>query len=248
MARIWPARFAESPLADDAEYHVCYLIGLEWQSDSAMSASKEERKVAGGALEATLRAFEAQIRSNERYYDANSSYMSATMARGSSVSKLRPDESRWGYADVGDSDSEADDDDWSPYGEEEEEEEEEEAESTPGPGLGREASVQSRPGDSPPKTGRFRTAIDVMNRLRWDGSMDPSDYIVGYLDRFVGASERPLEQWKSEQTDEEFIPQHRILYFKRRSDGAIVWERRTRIDEIFGSGARGQRLGYGVPT
>jgi hypothetical protein len=49
-----------------------------------------------------------------------------------------------------------------------------------------------------------------------------------------------VEQWKTEQTDEEFIPQHRILYFKRRADNVIVWERRTRIDDIFGSGIKRQ--------
>ena len=84
--------------------------------------------------------------------------------------------------------------------------------------------------------GKFRTAKDVMNRIRWDAALDSSDYIIGYEDRFVGTRERALELWKSEQTDEEFIPQHRILYFKRRSDDVIVWERRARVDDVFGSG------------
>lgn len=69
-----------------------------------------------------------------------------------------------------------------------------------------------------------------------DPSLDSGDFIVGYEDRFAGAMEKALDTWKSEQTDEEFIPQHRILYFKRRSDATIVWERRTRIDLLFGSG------------
>lgn len=51
--------------------------------------------------------------------------------------------------------------------------------------------------------------------------------------------EKALDTWKSEQTDEEFIPQHRILYFKRKSDATIVWERRTRLDLLFGSGSGG---------
>lgn len=92
--------------------------------------------------------------------------------------------------------------------------------------------------DATKVTGKFRTASDVINRLRWDASMDSSDYIIGYEDRFMGARERALDQWKSELTHDEFIPQHRILYFKRRSDGSKVWERSTRIDEIFGSGVR----------
>ena len=69
-----------------------------------------------------------------------------------------------------------------------------------------------------------------------DPSLDSGDFIVGYEDRFAGAMERALDAWKTEQTDEEFIPQHRILYFKRRSDATVVWERRTRTDLLFGSG------------
>ncbi|KAK4465264.1 2'-5' RNA ligase superfamily-domain-containing protein [Cladorrhinum samala] len=83
------------------------------------------------------------------------------------------------------------------------------------------------------KTKKFRTAQDVINRVRWDASMDSGDYLVGYEDRFLGAQEKELDEWKGEQTDEEFIPQHRILYFKRKSDGRIVWDRRTRWDEVF---------------
>jgi uncharacterized protein (UPF0248 family) len=86
--------------------------------------------------------------------------------------------------------------------------------------------------------GKFRTATDVLNRLRWDPAMDSSDFIVGYEDRFAGAQEKILDKWKSDLTHEEFIPQHRILYFKRRSDGIKVWERSTRTDNIFGSGVR----------
>ena len=88
----------------------------------------------------------------------------------------------------------------------------------------------------PNSRGKLRSASDVMHRLRWDAAIDAGDYMVGYEDRFTGAREKPLVQWKSEQTDEEFIPQHRILYFRCRSTGDIVWERRTRTDHVFGSG------------
>ena len=65
---------------------------------------------------------------------------------------------------------------------------------------------------------------------------------MGYLDRH---EKEPLEmnvtEWKggvSDVTDEEFIPQHRILYFRRKGDpeGRKVWERASRLDRIFGSG------------
>ena len=91
-------------------------------------------------------------------------------------------------------------------------------------------------GDKAPGLGKFRTAADVLNRLRWDSTFDSADFVVGYEDRFLGARERAVDQWKSEQTDEEFIPQHRILYFKRKSDEMIMWERRSRVDKVFGSG------------
>ena len=45
-----------------------------------------------------------------------------------------------------------------------------------------------------------------------------------------------------EQTDEEFITQHRILYFKNKKTEVVVWERQTRTDLIFGSGATASRI------
>ncbi|PHH74321.1 hypothetical protein CDD80_3160 [Ophiocordyceps camponoti-rufipedis] len=84
-----------------------------------------------------------------------------------------------------------------------------------------------------------------MSRIRWDPSLDPSDYTVGYRDRFAGVRERSLEGWTAESTDEDFIPQHRIVYFRRRSDGALVWDRRSRVDAVFsrrGSPGSGSEL------
>jgi len=62
---------------------------------------------------------------------------------------------------------------------------------------------------------------------------------VAYLERFEGIKEMPVTNWISESTDEEWIPQHRIRYFKVvREDGTyeVVWNRDDRIDKIFGSG------------
>lgn len=44
-----------------------------------------------------------------------------------------------------------------------------------------------------------------------------------------------MDSWKKDSTDEEFIPQHRILYIQH-VDGEVVWDRRRRIDKIFYSG------------
>lgn len=88
------------------------------------------------------------------------------------------------------------------------------------------------------KRPKLRPALDVFNRLRWDDFYTSSDerFLIGYEDRFTGIIEMPMSSWRQEQTDEEFIPQHRIVYFKRVSDGVKVWDKKERVDLVFGSG------------
>ena len=89
------------------------------------------------------------------------------------------------------------------------------------------------------KTGKLRPSHDVFNRLFWDERYSVEDYLVGYEDRFKGVKEMVLASWKRECTDEEFIPFHRVVYFREKGvDGKIIWDRRTRIDLIFGSGQK----------
>lgn len=79
---------------------------------------------------------------------------------------------------------------------------------------------------------------DVLSRLQWDPDLNLSQYLVGYLERFEGIKEMPAQNWISESTNEEWIPQHRIKYFKRVSDDGdaeIVWDRERRVDKVFGS-------------
>ncbi len=83
---------------------------------------------------------------------------------------------------------------------------------------------------------KLRPALDVLHRLRWDPSYADEAFIVGYEDRFQGVLEVAMSQWRAEQTDEEFIPQHRILYFKREADGVRVWDKKEKLDLVFGSG------------
>lgn len=80
---------------------------------------------------------------------------------------------------------------------------------------------------------KLRPASDVLSRLRWDPEVDSDDFVVVYLDRFTGFKEISLDQWKSDTSDDEFIPQHRITAFKQRSTGEIVWHRAEKIDKIF---------------
>jgi uncharacterized protein (UPF0248 family) len=79
--------------------------------------------------------------------------------------------------------------------------------------------------------------------MRWDSGLDMENFTIGYLERFEGIKEMPMSKWIRETSDEDFIPQHRIKYFKRSTDGEVVWDREGRIDKIFGSGLTGQVAG-----
>ncbi|RAL16930.1 DUF504 domain-containing protein [Aspergillus homomorphus CBS 101889] len=127
------------------------------------------------------------------------------------------------------------------------------------PSLARESSSSSRPsspervatlilqGDKhkharesfmkpAPVENRLRPAADIINRIIWDPSFDSDNFVIVYEDRFEGRLEASFNTWKKETTHDEFIPQHRVLHIKRRSDEEIVWDRRRRIDKIFSSG------------
>lgn len=80
---------------------------------------------------------------------------------------------------------------------------------------------------------KLRPAMDVLSRLKHDPTFDLDDYVVGYTDRHVGIQERAAGMWVSESTDEEWIPQGRIRYFRRVSDGKRVWDRATKYDCVF---------------
>ena len=86
----------------------------------------------------------------------------------------------------------------------------------------------------------LRPALDILNRILHDPEMDSEDYIVGYLDRIAGIKEMPVAWWKAgDSTAEDFIPQSRIRYFRRKSDGVVVWDREGRVDLVFKSGLSG---------
>jgi uncharacterized protein (UPF0248 family) len=228
---------------EERDFRGCYLIGLD-KADADMG--KEQLKSALGALQTVLARFEAQMRADEKYFDPRNCWFGAAVVNKTDLGELELDQRELG-GEYTPGEEEEDDEE-----EEEDEEARGEADAPSGPDTEQEegAGKKNRKGKRATarrriavvdlradKTKKFRTAADVMNRIRWDPQLDSSDYVVGYEDRFTGAQEKALEAWKSEQTDEEFIPQHRILYFKRKSDGRKVWDRRTRWDELFGNGA-----------
>lgn len=90
------------------------------------------------------------------------------------------------------------------------------------------------------KKPRMRTADDVISRILWDPSVDASEFVVGYVDRFLGVLERPFNDfnWDTNPCDCDYsaelaLPRHRIQYFTYR--GHRVWDRHTRTDRVFGS-------------
>ena len=84
----------------------------------------------------------------------------------------------------------------------------------------------------------MRTAEDVINRIKWDEMVPEQCFTVGYLDRFLGLQEEHFSTFSWEDLagadhDVLAIPQHRIQYFKYKTDK--VWEKSNRMDLVFGS-------------
>jgi uncharacterized protein (UPF0248 family) len=192
--------------------------------------SKVDRKLAHGVLQAILDQFADQIHNDKKYFDATSTWVDVAHVKQSELGNLRLDHREWGdyLMQEEESDTEGEDEDADV-----DLDEHGEAISSVKPKIPLRGSKSTT---RPTNTKKLRPAADLLNRLRWDPNLDQSDYIVGYEDRFLGVRETALDHWKTEKTDEEFIPQHRIMYFRRKSDGVVVWERETRRDEIFGSG------------
>ena len=92
--------------------------------------------------------------------------------------------------------------------------------------------------DNSKKSG-LRRAKDIISRLRTDSNYDIDEFVVGYKDRH---SERLLEKaavnWVTETTDENWIPEHKIEYFKRYRDGMaeVMWDKATKLDKFKNSG------------
>lgn len=253
--RIWPTRFQENwqdkeaqpdSHTEEREYQGAFLIGVD-----VVGKMGESRPGSGKAMVEIFKKFARQIRSDERHFDAAFMEIGFRFQRSLDIFmprndlssghdgenhqsvKYRVDRRNWDAYTKWDEDLDVDGEErrsrqaatvqseWSAS-----------SKSIKKPAINQPRSAV---GPKPQGLGKFRSAADVLNRLRWDASYDQNDFVVGYEDRFLGAMERGLDDWKSEQTHEEFIPQHRILYFKRNSDGVLVWERRTRTDLVFGS-------------
>ncbi|KAL4831899.1 hypothetical protein H8958_017212 [Nasalis larvatus] len=91
----------------------------------------------------------------------------------------------------------------------------------------------------------LRTAADVIQRIRWDPRLDPADFSVGYVDRFLGVREEPFGAFCWDEPLAALgpgvlaVPQHRVRFFRFR--GRLVWDRASRTDLFFGSGSTAGR-------
>ncbi|KAK3582961.1 hypothetical protein CHS0354_019971 [Potamilus streckersoni] len=91
---------------------------------------------------------------------------------------------------------------------------------------------------TPAKKSAMKTAADVIKRIQWDSGLNHQDFYVGYFDRFLGIVEKCFTAftWEDIASVDMFtltIPQHRIQYFKYKTE--VVWDKGERIDNVFGS-------------
>ncbi|XP_043756222.1 leukocyte receptor cluster member 9 isoform X1 [Cervus elaphus] len=106
----------------------------------------------------------------------------------------------------------------------------------PAPPQPRSEAEEQAKAKKPP----LRTAEAVIQRIRWDPRLDPADFSVGYVDRFLGVREEPFLSFCWDEPLAALgpgvlaVPQHRVRYFRFR--GRLVWDRASRTDLVFGSG------------
>ncbi|KAJ3233783.1 hypothetical protein HDU77_000517, partial [Chytriomyces hyalinus] len=91
---------------------------------------------------------------------------------------------------------------------------------------------------------KFRSSEDVFNRIMWDNRFDPDTFVIGCMERFTGIQEIPFTDFaarKADQQGEDWIPFHRVWYFKRvfvnvqsgESVVEVVWDRMSKSECIF---------------
>ncbi|PAA86058.1 hypothetical protein BOX15_Mlig008737g1, partial [Macrostomum lignano] len=95
----------------------------------------------------------------------------------------------------------------------------------------------------------MKTADDVLKRIQWDEGIPAQDIFIGYLDRFKGVVEKQFDEfsWEDIASVDYYtfvIPRHRICYFKYRR--AVIWDKRRRLDLVFGSTATADDVAEGA--
>jgi poly(A) polymerase Pap1/uncharacterized protein (UPF0248 family) len=220
--RAWPGRFRssneENLQEDQTQYKGYYLIGLSAKDENDV----DRKKILSGKVLAVVRDFQRSVEVLKEFQNGSVWLEMDTIPKNQLLEMdLILDNRNWSN-DVSKQPSDVEDVDLG--------QEENTPESTP--------SLLHHPG-STNKSGStsLRPSQDIIARIKWDPQLQMNDFLIGYEDRFVGVKEMDLGNWKSEQTDEEFIPMHRIVWVRRKGEeGEKVWDRRSRVDHIFGSG------------
>ncbi|KAJ3809430.1 2'-5' RNA ligase superfamily-domain-containing protein [Lentinula aff. lateritia] len=241
--RFWPVRFADAETIDSTDDarnpHGFYLFGLSPFS-SASPSKLQETELA--SITQCIRSFEAELQGNIKYYDSQTTFISLGIMTQKSLEKetglanIIPDSFTWSdngfdLVDDDEDDAEEKDDEFDIH------DREQPMISASQRKKALAASKRNKATLYTPTPGKLRTSADVMNRLLWDPVLGQNEYIVGYEDRFLGLQELKLRDWVMKEVEHEsFIPQHRIVYFKHLTDGEMVWDKRKKIDTVFGSG------------
>jgi uncharacterized protein (UPF0248 family) len=77
---------------------------------------------------------------------------------------------------------------------------------------------------------KLATSDSIYHRILWDSQFNPEDFIIGYLDRFIGMKEISVLNFRDPNTlDTEYIPFHRVWYIRHKS-GTKMWDRKARIN------------------
>jgi poly(A) polymerase len=88
----------------------------------------------------------------------------------------------------------------------------------------------------PPPPAPLRPSHEIYQKLRWDPKYAQASLVVGF-DHHTGAlKEVPFHQFVPGGD----VPWHRIWYF--RSGEVMLWDRRSRVDRVMGSGVAGADL------
>ncbi|KAF1812849.1 hypothetical protein P152DRAFT_368296, partial [Eremomyces bilateralis CBS 781.70] len=241
FCRIWPGRFAQPPLLDSTSYFGCYLLSIRRcaRTDGLFPSTTTVSVAVTEILSQFCEKFCDQIRQNEKYYDPASCGIDAALVSGKEVQDLVLDTRNWGMhaaEDLPPDDEFGEEDDLVVDGDPSANEPNNQSGHLAG-GPRQDSVVTERAGPVPQTShAPLRTSADVLNRILWDEIMDTDDYVIGYEDRFLGVQEIPARRWKKNTTDEEFIPMHRVVYFRRKSDDVKVWDKPSRTDLVFGTG------------
>ncbi|CZR50360.1 uncharacterized protein PAC_00232 [Phialocephala subalpina] len=235
-ARVWPARFRtrnDGTLEDATQFKGYYLIGIRMTDEHADIDTKQRLK---GKVVGAVRDFESNVKAYIEFESGNC-WLDAEFLGAKKIKDidLVIDERNWSGEDSPSPDAT----DSNVNDRREDLEDPKFADLSVGTTL----EQPRRPNSSP-----LRMPDDVMNRIKHDTAhYSAKEFFIGYEDRF---EEKPKEvdllKWKLEQTDEEFIPLHRVVHIRRKDEngGEVVWDRRLKLDLVFGSGKRRAKITY----